>query len=327
MKKKDISIIIAMIIFVLTGCSPTDSQTQETGCSAKGSTPSGVPLKTFTPAENLQAANTILPFSPIYDSREKIEKELQTNGDCRLPCIWKLTPGITDVSGLENFETQFQNLNMDRKMVVDKYEAERGSTISISLWQDKSRVNIHWANQISDGKLDSIKYSLSAANDEGAGGNRQINSTYGDPYFLRIAKTYLLSAILTEYGEPSSVWIAPITDETNGFGQFFLTLAYFDQNFSIEYIMQNETVGDDYVGCPTGIAYITIEIVSPYKQLHAPVVSGYSWGINNLSKDYPRLIQDVTDLDTASFYDHFKGATNSVCIKTPVDQWVDKQSK
>src|SRR5687767_3752560 len=87
-----------LILFVVSSCSPSNegfatpsSAISVLATSTKMPTPIFTPLPTYT-ATPISTPTVVSPL-PVDQAQERFLQLLSDNGECRLPCIWGITPG------------------------------------------------------------------------------------------------------------------------------------------------------------------------------------------------------------------------------------------
>jgi hypothetical protein len=324
-----------LLLFGLTGCSEvisvkiTLTSVMAEQLPLEESTPTVTPVPTrapFTPTSMILGTNEVETTTPqptlsALDTKNLIISLLQDNGGCRLPCIWELSPGRSDVNFLFNFLEPFGSISVDHEIYVEKTDTDNSGDIYFILWENDLRLNADFTYSKDEGKVGSLGLYFELTREEGQGVELSIVPVYGDPFFDRILNYYRLSTILSTYGKPSEVWIAPFPDDTRYNPPFVLTLAYKEQKFAIEYILPKEIRSNSYVGCPWKAAYISLNTVSSEQELSAPRVSDLSWGVNALSADYPKMLEKATSMTLDEFYGKFRKPEDQQCVETPLQVW------
>src|SRR5687768_11847220 len=91
---------LALVLIIISGCTRTSeglvtpsSTIPVAITSTKISTPSFTPLPTETPTPSITP--TIVPTLPIEDAKVKLLELLSDNANCRLPCLWGITLGLS----------------------------------------------------------------------------------------------------------------------------------------------------------------------------------------------------------------------------------------
>ena len=105
-------VIFILLTILVVGCSPAISTPVTPALtSTVALTPSIA--QTFAPTltpvtfQVLSPSLTALPTIPMGEVASKLEVLFATNGDCRLPCFWGMTPGKTTIAELLQFTGQF----------------------------------------------------------------------------------------------------------------------------------------------------------------------------------------------------------------------------
>ena len=166
-------------------------------------TPTATISPTLTPTitPTLPPSLTPLPTIDIDELAIKFEILLATNGHCRLPCFWGITPGITSTAELHQFAQQFPTdlVDIENSLYRIYYVTSKTGDTSFSV-----------SFFIRDGLVQSI--------DPG-----------GDT-----AKDYVtLPKLLNDYGMPTGVLIGPpeFDDELS------MLVLYEDQQFMGKYLL------------------------------------------------------------------------------------------
>jgi len=304
-----------------------------------------------TPASNIQTQEPSINYVPsltdtiitatdykitpttISDSTETNPKQflaefIQANGNCKLPCLMGLAPGIGGKSDADAFLSYFLGGHLKKDTGLDIYavnkpewggvvigflEENSSQYISIDIYQEKSSIKqvvlSSWASRQINGKtemsLDDIKYG-------------------------QLLRNFSLAEILTVYGRPSQILIAPFPDDPGHpspptIYPLSIVLVYSEKGFLIQYVTNREESDGNYIGCPNKSS-ISISAWGPYELPLVEAVRYFSGvnSINSLNISYFRQIQDVTSLSIDTFYQVFKDSRSSDCIVTPIKYWTTK---
>ncbi|RME60736.1 hypothetical protein D6779_01640, partial [Candidatus Parcubacteria bacterium] len=206
---------------------------------------------TDEPVSKIQPTSTLVPDIstplPIKEGWERIDELLATNGNCRLPCFWGITPGKSLRADLEGvlllFVKNAKHYNFDypdlggmswvketNELVVNfglSYWGQKGKPVGILAFRAE-------AIDIRDG-LDSARL------------------TYDSPIFNQQFREYMLPQILTDYGPPDEVYVLTYAGSTvPNLAQpsFYLYLLYPEQGIFIKYTAPWGREGEYVVGCP-----------------------------------------------------------------------------
>jgi len=271
-------------------------------------TPSLTLSPTFTQA--LPSA-TLFPALPAAEAEKTILDLLQTNGNCKLPCWWGLTPGKTSAQDVKAFLERFRNTS------YISFSDEKGGYIDLHALSNDLIVRpvLDYHINTNDDTLEMLSVQLNIERNLSEGG---FEIAYGDPLNAQLLRLYTLPQILSTYGKPGEALIWG----NRGMMQFNLLLVYPESGILVNYIAPLERVSEQYSECPSK-AYPTFYFWPPeHKYSPAEVASlqqgegiGQEWLANYLP------IEEATSLTLEEFYTIFQDARNTACIETPVNLW------
>jgi hypothetical protein len=152
-----------------------------------------------------------------------------------------------------------------------------------------------------------------------------VSPLYGDASFNKAFEYYSLPQILSNYGMPSQVLLAPFPDDpirTDVKWQpFSLVLLYPEKGIFVEYVSPRGTISNDFVGCPSK-AHISLAVWSPESDMSLEyVIQKAGSEINELNMDYFKPVEEATSMTLNEFYQKFKDPNNTACLETPMDFW------
>ena len=155
--------------------------------------------------------------------------------------------------------------------------------------------------------------------------NPDVAPIYGDESFNQTFQYYMLSQMLSNYGQPTQAWLLPFPDEPGRpdikWHPFSLVLFYEESGIFVEYEMPRETIGNNYVGCPSQ-AHLSVAVWPPESDVTLEyVVRMGGILINELNMDSFKSVEDATSMTLDEFYTTFREADNSKCIETPISLW------
>jgi hypothetical protein len=336
-----------LVVFLVMGCSraisdtntptPLTPQNISTGtpilASATGSITAEMPWNaTPTIITSLTSkAPTLTPQSTLtaVESKALLLELLHTNGDCRLPCLWGQTPGKTEITEMDAFFNRFGEISINNDFFVTINEDHGKYTNVISgLWQNNSGffsvIGLSISYPRINDKNSAFQWSATASQRSGEGVDEVAKVAYGDLFFDKLLQNYMLTQILSDYGEPTQVLVDPYRDNPiyppDYIIPFHLIIYYEDQGFFIEYISPRETVEDHYIGCPwkTGVILMKVWPIEGERTL-ADMIGFGSIGISGLKST--KSVDEATNLTLGEFYQIFKEANNTNCLETPIKLW------
>jgi hypothetical protein len=270
----------------------------------------------------ISATRTATPYPLLSPAGAKalILRYIQKDQDCRLPCLWEMTPGKTDLKAAQAFVNQFKDIrNEDIEIVPVDFGDTGGVGILYKALDSHIVIGLSYYQNDTNPEIDSIEmysYPMAAGIDP-VTQDRVLAPIWGDSVFNQELEDYLLSAILTEYGMPSEIIVATFLDDPDRtditFQEFKLGLLYSEEGFFVEYEAPREKKGNSFAGCP-------------YKA-HIKVTA---WDVqNNISLkdalrrniDYYKTLEEATSMSIEEFYQEFKDKEVTSCIETPISIW------
>ena len=308
----------------ITAMTSTQTRNSATATPPPSSTPTATveAPPTPTPARReVTPAPTLTPTPTLSAGKAKslILDLLRDNGACRLPCFWGLPP-TASANMVRSFIAHLGNI------ILEDFQSRKIGDNSefILISQGHSSVSIGIERYLSGGSLEqSIIDFESYQEPESQPEDGRI--AYGDPYFRWMLHYYLLPQILSNYGKPDQVLLAPILYDAPWLvdDDIDLVLLYQDEGFLVEYILLKHEEGEDFSGCPSEIGFILIVTQAPKQDLSlADFVKHKSLGITDLDLDidYYLPIEEATSLTIDEFYETFK-VPNNPCLKIPRTLW------
>lgn len=265
---------------------------------------------------------TPTPFPPITVDNvvNTMTNLLQENGQCKLPCLFGISPDLSDTTSVEAITEYFQNNTVETDEVslgVNIHDAS--GSVYLILQKDDENVSTRISNYYQNEQLEFLTLTSEATR------LSSYTIDFDAPYGIELMRYYLLPNILTVYGKPTEVWIRPFPTDPNYPDDpypFSTVLYYKEKGFLIEYVSNRQTQGEHFVGChPT--SYVSVVAWSPKEQKPLAEIVKYisGLGINDLNvKDFQKL-QDATPLNIDEFYDNFRVSGEMKCLSTPKELW------
>jgi hypothetical protein len=141
---------------------------------------------------------------------------------------------------------------------------------------------------------------------------------------------YLLPQALSNYGEPSNVFIGPDPEDDTPTRQtpwipFSIVLFYPDQGFLVNYILPKKLEGDYFRGCLREINELTIITWNPGQRKSISDIlaeippSSWTWMTESRLKEFYRPIEQIMPID--QFYEIYKNSNYPDCIQVPISLW------
>lgn len=332
--------IYILVFSIVIGCSDVFHSRESPAISlTRTDEPSGLanlPI-VITSTLELTITPSAIPF-PILSpngAKESLTLFVQTNGNCKLPCLMGLTPGHGSQE-IEVFSNYFisnsqQSINQMNSMDVSGYLDDKKGGALLVFWENKVRVQISLGAVAAHQKeqIDHVQFSGSVyKHDEDTNGNEIAILLLQHPYYDYLLGSFSLHRILTEYGEPAEVWIMPFPVD-NGYSYdsgaypFVFLLLYKDKGFAVEYISRVVEEAEYLTGCPN-VDYVHISTWNPEENKGLTDIAKYFSGTDSLSEAnaaFFRPLQEVTSLGVREFYNIYKVSGANSCIQTPKRLW------
>jgi hypothetical protein len=272
-------------------------------------TPSPSPQQSF-PAE----LTTMLSRE---DAQLMLNKLLTNNGDCLLPCLWGIVPGVSksqDAQYLLEALTGISNY---------KHFGSGSGSISLETTLDKLKliISFDYLADKNSGMINSLFFEARVFR-ETMGEDHGLTHIFDSNEFGQLLGYYMLSGILTEYGRPDEIYVStfrqpPPAERGGDTGAFLVILIYPDQGVLVQYQTSMLVNGEYISGCINN-AHITMELFPPgngetFVEYLDPTLQSYL--VNNF-----KPLSEVTVLSIDDFYQTFQSQTNE-CLETPSILW------
>jgi hypothetical protein len=272
--------------------------------------PTGTPTLAFTP--------TAVPTLPAEDARKRLLELLANNGDCRLPCLWGITPGKSTsqeaqvawspLSGINSHVLELPAyFTMDDGAVRPSY-TEGGLMLNT---EARYQSNNHIVSRINFFAREQQKFVPST-------GGLGLLNIFDSTTFGKRVDYYSLSHVLSEQGIPDAVMIAASGEPTyEGGGGFEIALLYPEQGIWVNYTTQMYFFynPDRAQGCPAN-AHVEMELFPSGDADSFSASLKQYWA----EKAWFQPLEKVTNMTLRQFYETFRQPTNK-CIETPAKFW------
>lgn len=273
-------------------------------------TPTTIPISTAT----LSSAPTDIPTLTVEDAQLELLNLLANNGNCRLPCLWGITPGK---STFQEARSILAPLNSISDFTV--FESSAGA-IGPNYIEGDTRVNtsIRFLVNPNDNIVSSISFHAQALSEI----SQSDAAIFGDPLYGRLLKTYSLPQILTTYGPPADVLIRTNSElPPQIWGPFELLLSYPERGVLVHYTIPMNPVGPNIVGCPAK-SKLDLDLEPPGSFTSTEELLAFEAAPLKVVDIFPgyRPIGEVTSLSQDDFVRIFSQPTDK-CIETPASYW------
>jgi hypothetical protein len=281
-----------LILVFLVGCTRLQTPTATIATLTKAPKPL-VTKSSLTPTLNPEPAWTLPATLSVQDATSKVNELLQTNGGCRLPCWWGITPGQT------KWEDARNTLFPLAKSVYDTYNQEGESFPGVLTYYstDFSRF-FEQDYTVNDSIVQAIKIKVPNS------------SPFSTP-----------KRILEEYGVPDKVYIGgnEYEPDVQNVQYFSVGLYYVKQRIFVYY-------GGGFQPIQPGPSLVICFPEIDYTELHL-WGSAYSFektrdAVFQENGNSFHSLEAVTDLTTEEFFKRFTISTEPPCIETPAEKWL-----
>jgi hypothetical protein len=331
MKTQKVSRWFSLLLFItaIAGCSQLTENIATSSPVASvlpNSSPS--PTETLTPTLTLVPTGTktqsltpiAVPSLPVEDARKRLLDLLATNGDCRLPCFWGITPGKSDYQTARNIlmplssvaETaHFASSNPVDDVSPLYIEGDLHLNTRVAYLYDNNGIVSHLTFRVFEEKV----------NTDSNGNWTSKTPIYDSPTFKKRVEYYSLSHLLAEQGIPASVMISTESPSQtySGVIDVDIVLLYPDQGIWAKYTtsIDESKVGSSIRSCPAN-AHIELNLYPQGNPASfTSLLEETEWGA---TKNGYKPLEEATSMSVEEFYKIFRNPTDK-CIETPTNLW------
>lgn len=307
MKKIIYSIRFATLLFILlAGCgSPGDSSPTHDVNDELTDRSTFLPTTAKTTQPTIAITPTIssvvpiptpYPILPAAEAREKVAELIKAEDECRLPCWWGITPGVTTMAEVNQIVSP-----MAYRTGYDVSEKYFSFSFVYEFIDNSGNIDYTGADYISyhDGIVVDIR-----------------------PQVDGVEERYALPKILADYGQPGEVWMWARTflkDEWNvAFEMFYPELGILVPYHVDVYLEENDQNPNVQVCIYEPARNSTLILWWPDLNY---TYYGAHYDTDLLQYYLP--LEEAIGMDVATFYKTFIGQDDPVCIETPKDIWPD----
>ena len=335
MKIQKVSQWFGLLLFVMVfaGCTQSTESTITSSPTAPVLLISASPTETMPPILTPTATNTLtptftpttVPTLPAEEARKRLLELLATNGDCRLPCLWGITPGKSYHQEAQTILIPLSSIAIPEMTSFEPLNGILGGAITALYVEDKLRLNAGIGYDVFDdgNTVRSIGFRVleEGLYKKDEYGNQIKTPIYDSPTFGKRVEYYSLSHVLSEQGIPDSVMIYIPRVEgyplVVGTGIMEAALLYPEQGIWIKYTMSMYNNGNIIKGCPAN-AHIEMELYpSGNPESFFSLLEQTDWG---RTKGGYKPLEDTTSMSLEQFYETFRNQTDQ-CIETPTNLW------
>ena len=316
---KTFIILILLPITFLLSCkdSPSAIATEEATRTQEPTATIPVPTPTIHPTET--------------DPRTRTLRLLSNNGNCRLPCIWGLTPGSTSTAERQKILAPYEKLSDTDISLFKSDETENPGYFGFGVSKNKIRVSVSLHYYETNNHIEIL--SLLAIPQHDA------KYVYGNADYLELIEYYTLPNLLSTYGLPSEVLILAFPYDIFSkadYEVFSIVVIYSDLGIMAEYISLTQWIGEMVElttpglwvgeiarGCPSQ-SRIRLNTWDVKKNIPIKEITSISAGegISANAYDYFVPIQKALSMSLNDFYNKYKEPSNDKCIELPSSLWI-----
>jgi hypothetical protein len=333
MKIQKISQWFSLLLFVtvITGC----TQSTESTITSSPTTPvlfvSASPTETMPPILTPTVTGTstpaftptAVPTLPAEDARKRLLELLATNGDCRLPCLWGITPGKSTNQEARDILMPLSSIAIPEMTSFEPLNGILGGTITSLYVEDELRLNARTGFDVyGNGDIvNSVDFRVleESLDKKDEYGNQIKTPIYDSPTFGKRVEYYSLAHVLSEQGIPDSVriYIPRVEGYPIVAGILEAALLYPEQGIWIKYAMSMYNNGNIIKGCPAN-AHIEMQLYpSGNPESFFSILEKTGWG---RTKGGYKPLEEATSMSVEQFYEIFRNPTDK-CIETPTNLW------
>jgi hypothetical protein len=276
----------------------TPSTTQITPGISSSFTPTS-PASTLIPSTTISITETPLtvtgtpnPTLTISQARIRVQDLFESNGGCKLPCWWGITPGLTKWQEAKRFYEDFA-------LVVDP--------ITTSEIQSAA-VKVPTPYEVSYARTLTQNFILQ---------NGVVNKIY--LYNYDFAPNYNLVNILNGYGKPDAVLTSGYYEKQRSGYIFSVAVFYLSKGFLVEYTDGGKEIsGENYQICPQRSKSPFLFLWDVKDEL------SLSDAQKMLDlKNWPdfKPLEVATNIGLEAFYQIFKAPNATTCFEIPKKNW------
>jgi len=266
-------------------------------------TTSPTPILTNTPTY----IASIIPTLNSVDAKQLLNRMLSGNGGCKLPCWWGIYPGETRWADTRATLNSFVE-RVEEQTFTEQGDDGNAHTINLAYVYFERGVlspvfSLEMPGYFSVQSVDGIVDSVLAYQDT--------------------TSRFNLSDLLTEYEQPTEVYINTTSASPTGKVPFSLVAYYAEEGILAFYHDNASVVGDKIHFCAKEKAPINLQTWFPSSITNQKVKQEFIVALDYWIFDtglYP--IQDVSNLTVEQFYLNFEDRNNTSCIITPSNRWI-----
>lgn len=309
--------MLVLIVIMLVSCGKP-AISIETFSPAESITPTltMVSMPKTTPSPTI--TSTAIPTLTVEQARTRLLDLLASNGDCALPCLWGITPGVSNYQDARTILEPLISISRSTHFGAVSPDDISPLYIEGDLTIGTTVAYLYAAN---DGVVNSIAFQVNASQENSDG----YIDVFDSEIFGKHVGAYALSHILSEHGVPEAVLVS-----TDGGGErgknvpgFYMLLFYPDQGLLVSYTTYRQLVDGNVRGCLAN-AHIELRLFSAGRpDTFAKGLAQTKWkNLWPVPADSPhwKSVDVATSMSLEQFYEIFHQPTEE-CVDTPVNLW------
>jgi hypothetical protein len=268
-----------------------------------------------TPA-SLPAISIITPTLSIEDTALRLQGLLKSNGNCLLPCLWGIAPGISTARDGQVILEPLSSISL-----FTFFDSNHG-TIDLLITLDDLDVliNVSLLTYPNNEIVGRIRFEARAMQE--MADNHTLVHVFNSDEFGELINIYTISQILSEYGRPFSVLIStlaePLPQERGGdTGDFRLILLYPSQGILVNYNTNIHVIGENVAGCITN-AHVELELFPSGNE--EQFLANLDPSLQEDIQDNFEPLDEVTNMTIDDFYQLYR-YPNDECLESPSVLW------
>lgn len=324
---KKYTAILAFILFLLTSCLNTNTQAESPLINTSTALPPVLLTVTATEIPSPTSSPTTLPTLPTLppeDAYALLLRMLNENDTCRLPCWLDITPGVSQYAEVyekwAGFGTPSLNTVNPRRFHyrIQYSKNDFGYSLNNSEYNLNDKIvsiNTIYDLQSNSDIIDTMYITTHASKVAENGIPKVFDSTT----YKKILNSYLLSNVLTKYGQPEQILLSMeiIESEPTSPDYFRIWLLYPALGSIIQYWGNAEVDNGIIHGCPSN-TFVSLWLFPPNNaEMYQEML------VESMSEPYSafyKSTEEALGLTQEEFYNGFS-KPNSQCIESPLDIW------
>lgn len=277
------------------------------------------------PANEFQGVSH--PTLSVEEARQRMLEIITTNGNCRLPCIWGITPGETTTSQREKLLSSLPVYEGEDFYVTHStfsWKGEQGSGWGFGMRIGEIELSAGLISYDRDSVVDVLSLNLTGWRRD----QEAFEEVFGEAHYRDIFRYYTLPELLSAYGRPSHVLTMVVPADLFVLRQYepmYVIVIYENRGVMVQYTMPYDLRGDRYVGC-FDRSFIALVTWSPNEKegISLQELSSYmpGEGIDKMSYDFFFPLSVTTDMGLMEFYRRFGGKGGDQCLELPTRFWM-----